>query len=50
MVTILPLSEQDEAMFQPLYKHHIPIGWLREDGTKISRLILKMKPGQNPQN
>ena len=46
MVTILPLSEQDEAMFQLLYKHHIPIGWLREDGTKISRLILKMKPGQ----
>jgi len=26
-------------------EHHIPIGWLREDGAKITRLIVNMKPG-----
>jgi len=45
MVTILPIADQELAMFQALYKYHTPIGWLREDGAKVSRLIVKMKPG-----
>lgn len=32
-------------MYQPFYKYHIPVGWLREEGGKVSRLIVKMKPG-----
>ena len=45
MITILPITEQELAMFQALYKYHTPIGWLREEGGKVSHLLVKMKPG-----
>ena len=45
MATILPIAEQERAMFQALYKYHTPIGWLREEGGKVSHLLVKMKPG-----
>lgn len=43
MITILPITEEQIAMYQPYYEHHTPIGWMREE--TITRLIVKMKPG-----
>lgn len=42
MITILPITEEENAAYQPFYRHHSPIGWMREETT--TRLIVKMKP------
>lgn len=44
MITILPITEEEQARYQSFYKNHTLVGWMKEETT--TRLIVKMKPGQ----
>ena len=44
MIAILPITNEELAKYQTLYKNHTPIGWMKEGVT--TRLIVKMKPGR----
>ncbi len=41
---ILPIEDDERALYQPFYKEHTPVGWMRE-AYGYTRIILKMKRG-----